>query len=215
MTRRARQTDTSRPVPAADPSPLAQPAAQSVHALARAGQHAHAVEAATRALAQTPAQTLAKAPRDVAQQLQLLELRIDSLLALMELGQAMADVQVMLALAAHTKRAADRARALIALSLVHIRQEDLAKAARAAEEGLDAARRSRQPLLVATSLLRSAMALKAPQPDRAAADAQAAAMRFESLGTPALQGQALRVLAAVRLAQADTPEHRAIAERAP
>jgi len=149
-----------------------------------------------------------------ARRLTLLDQRIESQLALIELDAAEVHAREMLALAARTKGAAHLAQALNALSLVQNRQERNAEAAATAQRALAAVKRSRQPLLVATSLLRSATAQLALEPDRAAADAEAAAARFESLGAPALQGQALRVLAAVRLAQADTPEHRAIAQRA-
>ena len=70
-----------------------------------------------------------------------------------------------------------------------------------------------EPLL-ALALLRLATAALAADPPQAAMHAQQAGQRFASLGDAIHLGQALRVLAAVRLAEADTPAHRALAAQA-
>ena len=146
--------------------------------------------------------------------LSLLEQRIASRVALIDLHGAEADAQAMLALAAQTKKSADRARALSALSLVLNRQERNAEATVAAEQALAAAQRSRQPLLVAVALLRAATASFQREPEAAARQAELAVTAFERLHQPSLQGQALRVLGQVRMGQADRPEHLALIEHA-
>ena len=67
---------------------------------------------------------------------------------------------------------------------------------------------------MALALLRQATAALSTDPALAAQSATDAVQRFETLGDAAHQGQALRVLAAVKLDEADTPEHRALAEQA-
>lgn len=142
MTRPAhavRQTDNASPVPAAEPS------ARAVQSLARAGRHVQAVEAASQALVQK----LAQAPRGIHRTLQLLELRCNSLLAVLELPRAEADAQAMLALAQRSRSAAHRAQALAAWAHVQTRQERLQPALQNAGEALQAARRSRRADLIA------------------------------------------------------------------
>ena len=198
MPGREHQTET--------PSP-AQATAEAVFRLAAAGQHGQAIELASAALtsgSQSP----------VAQQLRLLALRTESLLALLELQSAEADAQAMLALADRSRVAAHRALALATLAHVQTRQERYALALATAGAALQAARRSRQSELLALALLHLASAGLQRQPQQAAAQADEAARRFAALGDLARQGQALRVLAAVKMAQTDSPEHRAIAERA-
>ena len=198
------------PAPTARGAKPALLTATGVAALARSGQYAVAVEAATQALAGpglTPPQQLA-----------LLEQRLHSLAALCELPRAEADARAMLALAERTKRAAHEAQALAALALVQTRQERATQALKAATTAEAAAKRirkaaEREPLL-ALALLRQATAWLGTDPAQAALHAEQAAQRFAALGDDAHQGQALRVLAAVRLAEADTPEHRALAEQA-
>ena len=168
------------------------------------GLHAAALDLLNAALS---AATLPPAHR-----LQLLELRCNSLLALLELPRAEADALAMMALAGRTRRSADHARARLALSLVQNRQERNPEAARSAQAALVAAQRSRCPQLVALAQLRGATARMQIEPDVSARLAELAAGAFERLGERALQGQALRVLASVRVGQADIPEHRAIYE---
>jgi GAF domain-containing protein/DNA-binding response OmpR family regulator len=161
---------------------------------------------------------LAAAGLQPPQRLALLEERIHALVALCELPLAEADARAMLALAKRTKRPAHEARALCALALVQARQEhhemalESASAAKAAAQRIRSAS-ERAPLL-ALALLRQATAALVPDPAGAVALAEQAAARFAALYDATHQGQALRVLAAVRLADADTPEHRALAEQA-
>ena len=152
------------------------------------------------------------------QRLALLEQRIHALVALCELPLAEADARAMLALAQRSKRPAHEAQALCALALVQTRQERGAQALEAATAAEAAAKRirnaaERKPLL-ALALLRQATAALVADPAQAALHAEQAAQHFAALGDDAHQGQALRVLAAVRMAEADTPEHRALAVQA-
>jgi GAF domain-containing protein/CheY-like chemotaxis protein len=186
---------------------------QTLADMARAGRHADAVQAATTALA---APGLAVAERHA-----LLDQRIHRLVALCELPRALADAQAQLALAEQTgprpRAQALRAAALCNLALVHARQEYTAQALQAAESALQAAQAApaaQRPALVALALLRQATASLSTDAALAARSAADAAQRFEALGDAAHQGQALRVLAHLKLAEADTPEHRALAEQA-
>ena len=190
-----------------------QTALQAVADLARAGRHADAVQAATTALA---------APGLwVAEQHALLDPRIHSLVALCELPRALADAQAQLALAERTRSRsrsqAQRAAALCNLALVQTRQEYSAQALQTAERALQAAQlapAAQRPALVALALLRQASAALSTDRAWAARSAADAARRFQALGDAAHQGHALRVLANLKLAEADTPEHRALAEQA-
>jgi hypothetical protein len=151
----------------------------------------------------------------------LLDQRIHSLVARCELPLALADAQAQLALAEQTRSRsrsqAQRSAALCNLALVQTRQEYAAQALETAESALQAAQAApaaQRRALVALALLRQATAALGTDPALAASSAADAAQRFETLGDAAHQGQALRVLAAVKLAEADTPEHRALAEQA-
>jgi signal transduction histidine kinase/CheY-like chemotaxis protein/tetratricopeptide (TPR) repeat protein len=186
---------------------------QTVADLARTGRHADAVQAATTALA---------APGlSAAEQHALLDERLHSLVALCELPRALADAQAQLTLAEQmrprSRVQAQRAAALCNLSLVQSRQEYSAQALQTAETAVQAAKAApagQRPALVALVLLRQASAALRTDPALAARIAVDAAQRFEALGDAAHQGQALRVLASVKLDEADTPEHRALAEQA-
>ena len=194
------------PAPAtrgAAPSPLN---AEMIAALAQAGRHQQAVEAATAALS---------APRVApALRLSLLEARLGSLLALLKLNDAEADAQAMQAVAQATRSLAHQARALACLAHVQTRQERIEVASATAAAAVAAARRSRGRELIALALLRQAAAAFPSKPADAVAPAEEAARHFAALGRTALQGQALRVLAAARLSQEDAPEHRALMQRA-
>ena len=190
--------ETARPVAAED---------------ARAGPHAAAVEAASRSLA---------APgMPVSEQQAWLDRRIHGLVALCELPRALDDAQAQLALAersgSHARAQAQRAKALCNLALVQTRQEYSAQALQTAESALQAAQAApaaQRPALVAVALLRQATAGFLRQPDAAAAQAEEAIGLFEAVGDLAQQGQALRVLGSIRMAQRDVPEHRALVEHA-
>ena len=186
---------------------------QTLADMARAGRHAEAVQAATSALA---APGLAVVERHA-----LLDQRIHRLVALCELPRALADAQAQLALAEQTgqrpRAQALRAAALCNLALVHARQEYPQQALQAAASALQAAQAApaaQRPALVALALLRQATAVMNTDAALAARSAADAAQRFEALRDAAHQGQALRVLAHLKLAEADTPEHRALAEQA-
>ena len=182
------------------------PAATAVRDLAIAGRHEQAVAAATAALAD---------PRGApAARLALLEARLDSLLALLRLDDAEADADEMLALARRTTSASDEALALACLAQVQTRQERTDAALVTAAAAVAAARRSRRRDLVALALLRQAAAMFVRAPADALPAAEEAASQFAALGLTALQGQAVRVLAAARMALDDTPGHRALMEKA-
>ena len=149
----------------------------------------------------------------IAARMDELERRIAQRLAVIDLGSAEADARALVALAGRAGGDAPRARALAWLAHVQTRQELPLEAGATAAQALAAARASGDSALIATALLRQASAGFLADRGLAAAQAEEAAQRFEALGEPALQGQALRVLAAVRLAEADTPGHRAIAQQ--
>ena len=179
---------------------------QTIADLARAGQHEQAVQAATAALA---------TPRlGAAQQMPLLALRVDSLLALLKLNDAEADTSAMLALAKANRSVAHEAQALACLAHVQTRQERTEIAQATAAAAVATARRSRRPELIALALLRQAAATFGSKPAEAIAPAEEAARHFAALGPAALQGQALRVLAAARLSLDDAPEHSVVMQQA-
>jgi GAF domain-containing protein/DNA-binding response OmpR family regulator len=178
----------------------------AVHDLALAGRHEQAVAAAATALAALP---LASATR-----LALLEARLGSLLALLRLNDAEADAEAMRALAERSKSVAHEAQALACLAHVQARQERTDLAIATAAAAVDAARRSRRRSLIALALLSQATATFVRAPADATAAAEEAARLFADLGQVALQGQALRVLAAARMSLDDKPEHRALMQQA-
>ncbi len=179
---------------------------RQIAALARAGRHEPAVERATEALAASPVKETDR--------FDLLEARAESLLAMAEVVRADADVEAMQAIAARDGSPALRARALSCRALVQVRTGYAAEAVAAAEDALVSARRSRDPRLIARALLLKAWAQVARFDVVAADTATQALERFEALGDSMQQGRALRIIAAIRLYQADTDQHRAIARRA-
>ena len=174
--------------------------------LACAGQHPGAVLAATEALASPGLRT--------ADRLDLLALRVDSHLALLQLQAAHDDARDMCVCARKSGMAAGLALALATLAHVQTSQERNVMALVTAGQALAAARRARRPALVALALLRQASAGLPLDRQAAAGRAEDAARRFAALGDAAHEGQAVRVLAVVRMAQADTPEHRALMQHA-
>jgi len=150
--------------------------------LAGTGRHDEAVQAATEALS--------AAGVGAAQRAALLELRVESHIALGALDQAAADVQAMHALARRSP--ALRARARNCEALVAARRGDANAAVVAATAALEAARRCRDPALEGLSLLRLADAqYRTFDGHQAALDnATRAAAIFERLGNRARQGQA-------------------------
>ncbi len=177
------------------PPPLA--ATERVGDLARAGQHAQAIELATAELAAPGA--------SVAKRLDLLDLRAESQIAQGDLCRARADAVAMLDLARRVRTAASRARALSCESLVQMRDGDPRAAVRTATAALKSARQSRQTPLVATSLFRLAEAqFREDSSEQAIRSAAAAAELFKRLGQASGQGRALWAVAAAhsRLARA-------------
>jgi len=156
-------------------------ALQAIGDCAWAGQHAQAVALASEALA---------APGlSATQQLDLLDRRAESLLALGDTAQALADAQAMQQRADNPSL---RAQALCRLAAVQIRQSQWAAAGAAASEALIEARRARHRWLQAMALFRLSEA-EFRQYDNAAAlrSAQQSVALFEALGDRVWQGRAL------------------------
>jgi len=153
--------------------------------LARAGRHVEALQTVTAALA--------AAGLSAEQQVALLELRVESHIAVGALDLAAADAQAMHALA--RRSAALRARAGNCEAMVAARRGDANAAVVAATVALEAARRCRIPALEGLSLLRLADAqYRTFDGHQAALDnATSAAAIFERLGDRARQGQAICV----------------------
>jgi GAF domain-containing protein/DNA-binding response OmpR family regulator len=173
---------------------------------AGSGPYSPLVEAADRALAASGL--------SASQRLDLLSQRIDALLALLRLNDAEANAIAMQALAQQTGSLAHQAQALACLAHVQARQERYGVAQATATAALAAARRSRRRDLIAVALLRQAAAIFAAKPSEALAPAEEAAKHFAAMGQRALQGQALRVLAAARLLLDDSPENRELMQQA-
>ena len=177
--------------------------AREVADLARAGQHAKAIELATTAFA---------APRlSVASQIDLLELRAESFIALGEMDRAFADAEAMRTLGKRSGRADLQARALISLSRVQAFSGDLAAAGQTAELAITAARTSRRKPLAALALSNlAATQMRLKQSATAVRNAGAAARQFAALGDERERGRALWVVACAQ----DDMGHRAQSERA-
>ena len=153
--------------------------------LARAGRHVEALQTVTAALA--------AAGLSAEQHVALLELRVESHIAVGALDLAAADAQAMHALA--RRSAALRARAGNCEAMVAARRGDANAAVVAATVALEAARRCRDPALEGLSLLRLADAqYRTFDGHQGALDnATRAAAIFERLGDRARQGQAICV----------------------
>jgi len=122
----------------------------AVHDLAWTGQHALAIETATQALA---------APKlKPGAEMDWLDLRAESHIALGQLEQAAADAARMVKLAKSAPQARLMAQALNRQALVQMRQGQLGAAVKTATAALQAARRSRNKLVTADSLYRLAEA---------------------------------------------------------
>src|SRR5450432_3099555 len=128
----------------------APPTAQRVADLAWTGQHAPAIELASTALT--------RADLTVADRLDLLDLRAESLIAQGKLDAAGADAKAMLELARRARKAAYLAQALNRRAIVEFRTGNARAATVTADEALLAARKSKQAVLEATSLFRLAEA---------------------------------------------------------
>ena len=176
----------------------ASPTAEAISDLAWAGQHAQAIELATAALAATGA--------NVADRLELLDLRAESHVAQGELDRASADAQTMLDLANAARTAAPKAQALNRKALVQMRQGDTEPAVATAAMALKAARQSRRAPLIAMSLLRLSEAqFRENLSIEAVRSAKEAAAMFQALGLPVGHGRGLWAVSAAesRLGHAD------------
>ncbi|HZI83545.1 MAG TPA: GAF domain-containing protein, partial [Casimicrobiaceae bacterium] len=128
--------------------------ASRIRELAWTGQHARAVEQSTQALLTIDG---GKPPTADAQ-MELLDLRAESHIALGKLDLAARDAVAMMELATADRSAASKARALSRQAMVQMRQGALKSALEAATAAEKAARQSRQKSLHALTLLRLAEA---------------------------------------------------------
>src|SRR5262249_48017745 len=159
--------------------------------LARAGQHAKVIELVGQALA---APDLA-----VSDQLDLLDLRAESLIAQGDFEHAAADAAAMLALARNAKTAAYKAQAHNRHALVEMRRGDPKSAVASATTALDAARPSTPQRLIATSPLRLAEAQHRAKPGAIVLRyANEAAKLFRKLGDASGEGRALWMVSMAR-----------------
>jgi GAF domain-containing protein len=167
-------------------SPLGEAVAKA-RDLARAGQHSKVIEHCSHALATTRRESGSIA----AEQMQLLDLRAESCIALGQLNRAADDAALMIELAGRAKAPALKAQALNRKAIVQMRQGDLKQAVDTASAALKAARQSKQKLLVADSLLCLAEAqVRAGNHERGLETARRACAAFEGAGGLAGAGRA-------------------------
>jgi GAF domain-containing protein/CheY-like chemotaxis protein/tetratricopeptide (TPR) repeat protein len=192
-TRRVRRATPSRSAKAA-------PASERVSDLARAGQHAHAIELATSALAAAGPGTAAR--------LDLLDLRAESFIALGDLTRAKADADAMVELADGGSNAAFKAQARNRSAIVQTRRGDIKGALATANVALKAARQSKQTLLEAASLYRLAESQfrTRVEYESSARNATRAAKLFHARRRTADEGRALNILAGARNGQSRAAE---------
>ena len=159
---------------------------------AAAGQHAHAIELATAALAATSL--------TVAQRIDLLDLRAESLIAQGDLARAAEDAATMRELADAAGNAALRAQAGNRETLTQMRQGRHADAVETATAALKAARAARQRWLEATALfgLAEAQSRVGKDDEGAVTNALHARKLFASLGGRAGEGRAMWVVSMSR-----------------
>ena len=176
------------------------PASERVSDLSRAGQHAHAIELATSALA--------AAGPGIAARIDLLDLRAESFIALGDLMRARADADAMVELADSASNAAFKAQARNRLAFVQTRRGDIKGALATANAALKAARQSKQTLLEAESLYRLAESQfrTRVEYESSARNATRAATLFHGRRRTADEGRALNILAAARNGQSRAAE---------
>jgi len=184
------------------PGPLAE-----AQALARAGRHAQAMAAIDAALA--AGKRLA-----VPLQLDLLELRAESCIAVPDHAQALANADAMVALARRSRQAAHLAQALARRAYVAVRAGHPREALAYAEDAVAAARKSGNRFREAMALLRLAEAqFRLRNSEAGARAAQRSARLFAADRQPMWQGRALWAEACARSAQGRSVESdRAAAE---
>ncbi len=165
------------------------PEVGQVRELAWAGQHATAIEIASAALAGGNLST--------ADNVDLLDLRCESLLAQGDLERARADAEALLALAERAHQPALRAQAGNRAAIVRIRGGESRAAIPTAETALASAREARDRVLEATSQLRLAEAcMRVRDNERSIAAARESARLFSECRRPAGENRALWALSA-------------------
>jgi len=159
---------------------------QEIADLAWAGQHAKAIELATAALT---------GKHTTAQQLELLDLRAESHIALGDLRRAGDDADAMVKLARSAKTPGSMAQALNRRALVQMRSREFEAALATATTALRNAKKSKEKRLIAMSLFRLAEAQYRAEPvEKVLEYATEAAAIFKALGDPSGQGRALWVV---------------------
>jgi GAF domain-containing protein/DNA-binding response OmpR family regulator/tetratricopeptide (TPR) repeat protein len=180
---------------------------QQIAELAWAGQHARAIDLAARALAATRL--------SAAGQLDILDLRAESFIALGDVDRAGADADAMLAAARRGKNPALLAQALNRRALIEIRTGGSRNALITAAEALKSARLAKRPDLEAMSMFRLAEAQMRQRINEPAAKSANQAIRlFRKLGQPLGEGRAWWTLSAARSGQGRTEEADRAAEEA-
>ncbi len=182
-------------------------AVDQIAALAAAGQHDRAVDAATHAL------SAARVP--TATRLGLLDLRAESYLAQGDVAAADADTSAMITMARRSRSADHLAQALNRRVAFEIHRGNSRLALSAAEESLEAARRSRQPAIEAVSWYRLASALQRQRAYGQCAKAAMQAIRmFKRLGQPEDEGRTWFFVAAARSGQGRAADANAAGRKA-
>ena len=186
--KKGKQTVAKRAAPGSRrTSPRAEPSAVA-RDLAWAGQHAKAIAACTEALA---------APRITpAAQMDLLDQRAESWIAVGKLDRAATDTTAMIGLAESGKSPAARAKALNRLTLVQMRQGDAKSAVKSATLALGHAGRSKQDRLIAESHFRLGEAqMRMRISDASVKSAVKAAALYRADGDMSGEGRALWIVA--------------------
>ncbi len=179
---------TRRRAGVAAPRVSADEAIATARDLARAGQHAQAVDAVSKALAHVKP--------DVDASLSLLELRAESLSAIGEVDRALADAEAMRALGERSGRPDLLSRALIGLARTQVLSSDIGTAGKTAELALKAARKSRKKPLVALALSNlAAVQVRLQQNADAVRNGNAAARLFDALDDELERGRAMWAVA--------------------
>ena len=183
-------------------SPSVTPASsalEEVAGLAAAGQHARAIAVATHALSVARVAT--------ANRLNLLDLRAESHLAQGDVGAADADTAAMIAMARRSRNPAYLAQALNRRVAFEIYLANSRLALATAEQALDAARRSGQSAIEATSWFRLASALLRQREYAQSAKAAIQSIQlFRKQGRLQDEGRAWVVVAAARSGQGRATE---------
>jgi len=168
--------------------PIPTSVAIQVHNLAWAGQHSQAIELASQSLS---------APKiKPAEQMDLLDLRAESYIALGKLHLAAQDAKALVKLANASKKLAFKAQALNRQTLVQMRLGDLKTASRTATTALKTSQQAKHKALTAQSLFRLSEAqFRTSQAEAALLTAPRAISLFEQLGDTSGTGRAYWVLA--------------------